>query len=273
MNVVRAAFKFYYTPPPSTHIISAIFLLWLFSSHHGKSVGDILVQRLCDICRSVSYAPTSLCRPWRPPFDVLTGAVAGPRLFLSTSKGVFITYAELYVFGNPQPGRGFSFNQKKPGREGTGSFSQARCLQVMHRRVPLQVSDAPPFSLQRNPVSLCNGVIRLYGGRLLLQEKRMTTTSRPSSSPQALRFPILRPAFSCMAGSIRAHASWTAPAPLVPSVSRRKRIRADTSPSSQIFCLRRSEKPLTYFFRRTDGSYPYSCTHPYPRHKRNRRYW
>ena len=170
--------------------------------------------------------------------------------------------------------RGVSTQQtKKPGREGTGSFSQARCLQVMHRRVPLQVSDAPPFSLQRNPVSLCNGVIRLYGGRLLLQEKRMTTTSRPSSSPQALRFPILRPAFSCMAGSIRAHASWTAPAPLVPSVSRRKRIRADTSPSSQIFCLRRSEKPLTYFFRRTDGSYPYSCTHPYPRHKRNRRYW
>ncbi len=170
--------------------------------------------------------------------------------------------------------RGVSTQQtKKPGREGTGSFSQARCLQVMHRRVPLQVSDAPPFSLQRNPVSLCNGVIRLYGGRLLLQEKRMTTTSRPSSSPQALRFPILRPAFSCMAGSIRAHASWTAPAPLVPSVFRRKRIRADTSSSSQILCLRRSEKPLTYFFRRTDGSYPYSCTHPYPRHKRNRRYW
>ena len=129
------------------------------------------------------------------------------------------------------------------------------------------------FPCKGTPASLYNGVIRLYGGRLLLQEKRMTTTSRPSSSPQALRFPILRPAFSCMAGSIRAHASWTAPAPLVPSVSRRKRIRADTSPSSQIFCLRRSEKPLTYFFRRTDGSYPYSCTHPYPRHKRNRRYW
>ena len=48
----------------------------------------------------------------------------------------------------------------RPGRHGL-FFSQAHCLHIMHRRVPLQVSDAPPFSLQRTPASLYNGVIRL----------------------------------------------------------------------------------------------------------------
>ena len=44
---------------PSTHIISAIFLLWPFSSHHRKPVDGILVQILCDICSSMSYGLSS----------------------------------------------------------------------------------------------------------------------------------------------------------------------------------------------------------------------